>query len=143
MISVKKENLEHPEACSIKKSMYQSKIDSFMQQGYSIVYAHKSSFEAETISLYGYAPIGRHCIDNYKWEAKKQTNIIVAFYGKMLFALDHFEHNINSTIFYHWFKQTLIPSLKTKCVIVMDMIKDKALLCPSVRRELCSSNSFS
>ena len=38
----------------------------------------------------------------------------------MLFALDYFEQNINSHIFYDWCKFTLIPSLKTKCVIVMD-----------------------
>jgi len=38
----------------------------------------------------------------------------------MLFALDYFETNINSIVFYHWCKQTLIPTLKTKCVIVMD-----------------------
>jgi transposase len=38
----------------------------------------------------------------------------------MLFALDYFETNINSIVFYHWCKHKLIPSLKTKCVIVMD-----------------------
>ena len=38
----------------------------------------------------------------------------------MLFALDYFETNMNSCIFYDWCKQTLVPSLKTKCVIVMD-----------------------
>ncbi|WP_353888768.1 transposase [uncultured Psychrobacter sp.] len=38
----------------------------------------------------------------------------------MLFALDYFEQNINGNIFYDWCKFTLIPSLKTKCMIVMD-----------------------
>ena len=38
----------------------------------------------------------------------------------MLFALDYFETNINSIVFYHWCKHKLIPSLKTKCLIVMD-----------------------
>ncbi|MEK6218189.1 transposase [Psychrobacter sp.] len=33
---------------------------------------------------------------------------------------NYFETNINSSICYHWCKYTLIPSLKTKCVIVMD-----------------------
>ena len=47
----------------------------------------------------------------------------------MLFALDYFKHNINSSIFYDWCKHTLIPSLKTKCVIVMDMSEDKAKHC--------------
>ena len=38
----------------------------------------------------------------------------------MLFALEYVEQNINSNIFYDWCKFTLIPSLKTKSVIVMD-----------------------
>ena len=81
---------------------------------------HESGFEHETICSHGYAPIGTPCIDSYNWQGKKRTNVIGALYEKMLFALDYFETNINSIVFYHWCKQTLIPSLKTKCVIVMD-----------------------
>ena len=86
----------------------------------------KISFEADTIRPYSYAPIGKPYIDSYKWQGKKRTTVIGALYEKMLFALDYFETNINSNIFYEWCKQTLIPSLKTKCVIVMDMSEDKA-----------------
>ena len=89
----------------------------------------ESGFEAETIRPYGYSPIGKPCIDRYNWQASRRTNVNGAFYKKMLFALDYFEQNINSTIFYHWCKHTLIPSLKTKCVIVMDMSEDKAKHC--------------
>ncbi len=91
-----------------------------MTQGYPIVYMDESGFEAETIRPYGYSPRGKPCIDSYNWQAKKRTNVIGALYKKMLFALDYFEQNINSHIFYDWCKFTLIPSLKTKCVIVMD-----------------------
>ena len=91
-----------------------------MTQGYPIVYMDESGFEAETIRPYGYAPIGKPCIDRYNWQAKKRTNVIGALYEKMLFALDYFEQNINGNIFYDWCKNTLIPCLKTKCVIVMD-----------------------
>ena len=82
----------------------------------------ESGFEAETKRPYGYAPIGKPCTDRYNWQAKKRTNVIGALYEKMLFALDYFEQNINGEIFYHWckLKLKLIPSLKTKCVIVMD-----------------------
>lgn len=38
----------------------------------------------------------------------------------MLFALDYFEQNINRNIFYDWCEHTLIASLKTPCMIVMD-----------------------
>lgn len=80
----------------------------------------ESGFESETIRSHGYAPIGTPCIDSYNWQGKKRTNVISALYDKMLFALDYFKHNINSNIFYDWCKFTLIPSLKTKCVIVMN-----------------------
>ena len=99
----------------------------------------ESGFEAETIRPYGYAPIGKPCTDRYNWQAKKRTNVIGALYNKMLFALDYFEQNINSNIFYDWCKFTLIPSLKTKCVIVMDMSEDKAKHCfARVQGESCA-----
>ena len=41
----------------------------------------------------------------------------------MLFALDYFEQNINGNIFYNWCKFTLILSLKSKCMIIMDNIR--------------------
>ncbi len=88
----------------------------------------QSGFGAETIRPYGYAPIGKPCIDSYNWQAKKRTNVIGTLYQKMLFALDYFEQNINSIIFYHWCKFTLIPILKTKCVIVMDNARIQNLL---------------
>ena len=91
-----------------------------MAQGLAIVYMDESGFEAETIRSHGYAPIGKPCIDSYNWQAKKRTNVIGALYEKMLFALDYFEKNINGDVFYDWCKYTLIPNLKTKCVIVMD-----------------------
>ena len=120
MVSVKKKTLEHPKACPIKRAIFQSRLDRFTQQGYPIVYIYARGFEAETIRSHGYAPIGKPCIDSYNWQGKNRTNVIGALYEKMLFALDYFEHNINSGIFYDWCKHTLIPSLKTKCVIVMD-----------------------
>lgn len=40
-------------------------------------------------------------------------------YQKILFALDFSHSKINWHVMYDWFKHTLIPSLKTECVIVM------------------------
>ncbi|WP_413520837.1 transposase [Psychrobacter glacincola] len=91
MALVKKKTLEHPRACPIKRAEYHSRLDSLKQQGYPIIYMDESGFEAETIRPYGYAPIGKPCIDRYNWQAKKRTNIIGALYEKMLFALDYFE----------------------------------------------------
>ena len=100
------------------------------------------AFQAETIRSHGYAAIGKPCIDRYNWQAKKRTNVIGALYKKMLFALDYFDKNINGDIFYDWCKHTLISSLKTKCVIVMNMSEDKALLCLSAKVELLSNTNF-
>ena len=80
----------------------------------------ESGFEHETIRPYGYAPIGKPCIDSYNWQGKKRTNVIGALYQKVLFALEFIEKNVNWRVIYDWCKYKLIPSLKTKCVIVMD-----------------------
>ena len=99
----------------------------------------ESGFEAEIIRPYSYAPIGKPCIDSYNWQAKKRTHIISALYKKMLFALDYFDKNINGDIVYGWYKYTLIPRLKTKCVIVMDMREDVAKHCfARVQGESCT-----
>ena len=42
----------------------------------------ESGFEAETIRPYGYAPIGKPCIDSYNWQGKKRTNVIGALYER-------------------------------------------------------------
>ena len=51
----------------------------------------ESGFESETLRPFGYAPIGKPCIDSYNWQGKKRTNVIGALYEKALFALDYFE----------------------------------------------------
>ena len=100
-----------------------------MQQGYPIVYMDKSGFEAETIRPYGYWPIGKPCLDSYNWLAKKRDNVIGALYKKRLFALEYVYKNVNWKVMYDWCKYTLIPSLKTKCVIIVDMSEDQAKYC--------------
>lgn len=108
-----KKTLEHPKACPIKRAIYfASKLDNFKQQGYPIVYMDESGFEAETIRPYGYAPIVSLVSIATTGKVKKRTNIIGALYEKMLFALDYFETNINSSIFYNWCKQTQSQVLK-------------------------------
>lgn len=78
---------------------YQSKLDNFKQQGYPIVSMDESGFECDTIRSHGYSSTGKHCINSGSWQGKKRTNFIVALYEKMLFVLDNFEMNINSSIF--------------------------------------------
>ncbi len=95
MVLAKKETLEHPKACLIKTATYLTKLNEYISQGFAIVYMDESGFESETMRPCGYAPIGSPCIDSYNWQAKDRTNVLGALYGKMLFALDYFETNIN------------------------------------------------
>ncbi|AAZ18027.1 hypothetical protein Psyc_0154 [Psychrobacter arcticus 273-4] len=69
----------------------------------------ESGFEAETIRPYGYATIGKPCIDRYNWQAKKHTNVIGALYKKMLCALEYVDKNVNWEVMYDWCKYTLNP----------------------------------
>ena len=104
----------------MKRARYQNKLYDFKQQGYLIVYMGKSGFEAETIKPYGYAPVGKPCIDRYNWQLRKRTNAIGDLHKKSLFTLKYVYKNMSWKMMYDWYKYTLIPSLKTLCVIVMD-----------------------
>ena len=129
MVLAKKKTLEHPKACLLKRAKYLSQLNDFIAQGFAIVHMDESGFLSETMRPYGYAPIGSPCIDIYNWQAKDRTNVINALYGKTLFVLHCLKTNVNKEVFYHWCKVTLIPKLKRKCVIVMDMSEDKAKHC--------------
>ena len=118
-LGISQKNLANPKAYPLKRAQYLSKLKGYIAQSYAIVYMDEGDFEADTIR-HDYAPIGTPCINRYNWQSIKSTNIIGAFYEKMLFALGYFEQHVNSHIFYDWYKNTLVLCLKTKCVIVMD-----------------------
>lgn len=120
LASLKKKTLKHPKACEVKRAQYQTKLKQYQVQGLPIVYMDESGFEEEAIRPYGYSRIGEPCIDSHNWQARRRTNVIGALYEQTLFAIDYFKENINSTGFYKWCKETLIPRLNTKSVIVMD-----------------------
>ena len=84
MISVKKKTLAHPKSCPLKRAKYLSKLNEYIAQGFAIVYMDESGFESETLRPFGYAPIGKPCIDSYNWQGKKRTNVIGALYKKAL-----------------------------------------------------------
>ena len=71
-----KNTLEHPKTCPMKKATYQSKFDSFTQQGYPIVYMDEIGFEAETIRPYGYAAIGKPYIYSYNRQKKSELTLL-------------------------------------------------------------------
>lgn len=73
----------------MKRAEFKAKLHYFKQQGFPIIYMDESGFDHETIRPYGYAAIGKPCIDN--WQGKKLTNVIKALYQKALFALEFIE----------------------------------------------------
>lgn len=115
-----KKSLQHPKASWLKRLEYQLKLECYKRQGYPIIYMDESGFEKEVLRAFGYTLQGLPCIDKYHWQQKSKTNVIGALYQKTLFAIDYFKTNVNWKTVYHWFKDTLIPKLNRKCVIVMD-----------------------
>lgn len=99
---------------------YQLKLKHYQRRGYPIIYMDESGFEQEVLRAFGYALIGKPCIDKYNWQQKNKTNVIGALHNKTLFAVDSFNHNVNWETVYSWFKEILIPKLNRKCVVVMD-----------------------
>ena len=73
----------------LKRAKYLSKLNEYIAQGFAIVYMDESGFDSETLRPFGYAPVGKPCIDSYNWQVKKRTNVIGALYEKILFALDY------------------------------------------------------
>lgn len=141
-----KKSLEHPKASWLKRLEYQLKLEHYKRQGYPIIYMDESGFEKEVLRAFGYTLQGLPCIDKYNWQQKHKTNVIGALYQKTLFAIDYFKTNVNWKTVYHWFKDTLIPKLNRKCVIVMDergQVSVWGTLTRSARRELCSSGQLS
>ncbi|APC90872.1 Mobile element protein [Francisella sp. MA067296] len=69
---------------------------------------------------HGYSSQGQRCYGVCDWGARGRTNVIGALIDKVLFALELFRCNIDSVVFSKWIKYFLLPSLKTKTVIVMD-----------------------
>lgn len=64
--------------------------------------------------------IGKPCLATYNWQLKNQTNAIGAIYEGLLFGVNLFDCSIDSDVFHHWVKHTLLPELPENSVIVMD-----------------------
>ena len=112
--------MEHPKVCLFKTIDYLIKLKTYEANDYPIVYMDESWFEQYTLRPYGYAPIGERCLPTYNWQSEKRPNAIGALYENTLFAIGYFEQNINTDCVHNWCKNKLIPSIKHKCVIIMD-----------------------
>ncbi len=69
---------------------------------------------------YGYAPIGKKCLDKRNWHEKGRINAIGAIANFSLLTVTLFTGSINSEVFLTWVTDDLLPKLPEKCVLVMD-----------------------
>lgn len=69
---------------------------------------------------HGYAPVGQRCYGTCDWHAKGRVNVIGALIGQRLVAVGLFEGAINTTVFYAWVIQILLPHLPPAAVIILD-----------------------
>ena len=47
----------------------------------------ESGFESETLRPFGYAPIGKPCIDSYNWKGKNEPTSLVLYIKKRYLRL--------------------------------------------------------
>jgi len=69
---------------------------------------------------YGYAPIGKKCLDKRNWHEKGRINAIGAITDFQLITVTLFTGSINSPVFLLWITDDLLPKLPANCVLVMD-----------------------
>ena len=69
---------------------------------------------------YGYASIGKQCLDKRNWHEKGRINAIGAIADFSLLTVTLFTGSINSQVFLAWITDDLLPKLPKNCVLVMD-----------------------
>ncbi|QQR54279.1 transposase [bacterium] len=85
-----------------------------------MAYLDESGFCKSVLRTHGCSKKGSRCHGSYDWGAKARTNAIAALIGSSLITATLFECSIDSTLFYHFIVDELLPKLSSKTVIVMD-----------------------
>lgn len=119
-VSVKKKTLKHPKADEVLRAQFKVSLADYHREHRAIIYLDESGFKSHDYRPYGYAPVGKPCFGTYNWQLKNQSNAIGALYKGLLFALNLFDCSIDSDVFHHWVRYTLLPELPENSVIVMD-----------------------
>jgi transposase len=63
--------------------------------------------------------IGKRCEGKHDGHAKERTNVIGALLASCLLTVTLFTGSINSTVFFAWLSQDLLPKIPPNSVIVM------------------------
>ena len=61
---------------------------------------------------HSYSNRGERCCGTCDWGAKGRTNVIDALIGNILFTVELFTCNVDTTVFTAWIKHFLLYSLK-------------------------------
>ena len=84
------------------------------------MYIDESGFAVDAPRTHGYSLKGQRCHGIQDWHARGRVNAIGAILHFELLALDLWQCNIDSNIFYAWLTQALLPKCPARAVIVLD-----------------------
>jgi transposase len=115
-----KKSLCHPKASPEKRSTFCQRLQTYKEEGCSLVFLDESGFSHDMPRTHGYAPKGQRCYGKHDWGAKGRTNIIGALLAGVLLTISLFQTTINTEIFTAWIAHDLLPKLPPKSVIIMD-----------------------
>ncbi len=63
---------------------------------------------------------GKRCYGTHDWQAKGRKNVIAAIMNHNFIASSIYGTNINANVFYEWTKNSLLPNLPNRSIIVLD-----------------------
>lgn len=86
----------------------------------SIIYLDESGFAVDAQRTHGYTDKGNRCYSQKDWHAKGRVNAIGALLAFKLIAVQLWNCNIDSSVFFKWVKTALLPATPNKSVIVLD-----------------------
>lgn len=112
--------MNHPKADVNKRIDYFKRLEEIEKQNLPIVYVDESGFSQESIRTHGYSLRGKKCFDQFDWRAKPLVNALGALLNNKFITVSLVEGSTNTSVFYAWLTQDLLPKLKESCAIVMD-----------------------
>jgi transposase len=120
-MSAIKKTLFHPKSDPVERIYFQTRIEWYEKiEQRHVVYLDESGFAVDAPRTHGYTTKGMRCYDKKDWHAKGRLNAIGAILNFQFLAVNLWNCNVNSTVFYTWITQALLPRTPQHSVIVMD-----------------------
>nr|WP_242466363.1 transposase [Chromatium okenii] len=74
----RKKTFSHPKVNDQARFSFQERVESHKSHGKTVVYIDESGFANDMPRSYGYASIGKQCLDKRNWHEKGRINAIGA-----------------------------------------------------------------